>query len=462
MMKDEGFVRILHTSDWHLGVSIKQVDCLPEQEYFLNWLLEQLKAHAIDVLVVAGDIFHSAQPPNAARRLYYQFLSRCAQLTGLRKVVVVAGNHDSASGLDAPRDVLEQLNVEVVGALARDPDARGACLVPIANDAGVVEVVIAAVPYMPDAALGVGYAQRTEAELRQAFRQAFVDLYTQLADEALARWPRARLVATGHLTVYDDPAREARPGDFHTQIHRTPRPTDLQMDGGELLQMDGGELLDPIGRVGSIDPMDSGIFDPRFCYVALGHIHYPRGVGQHQHIRYSGTPVATAVTERSPQREVVRVDLSGVDTVQIRPLQVPCWREVFKLEGGVEEVRNKLTTLQVTSPLAPVVFIEVLLEDDELAGINRFDEFQQLLREHHEARRVPIIVEIREKRRSAVEAAAAAQAAAQIAQIKPIEEMTFVEVFCELYRSRYPDEDTPPAALIGKFLELQAALQHNE
>ena len=127
-------VRILHTSDWHLGVSINNQRCVDEQRRFLGWLADQIRERAIDVLLVAGDVFHYASPSNTARELYYDFLVESASIETLDKVVVVGGNHDSPSGLDAPRQVLGSLDVHVVGGLPYDAEKRpDRCVVPIGD-----------------------------------------------------------------------------------------------------------------------------------------------------------------------------------------------------------------------------------------------------------------------------------------------------------------------------------------
>jgi exonuclease SbcD len=459
-------VRLLHTSDWHLGASIKQVDCGEEQWLFLNWLVETLEARAIEVLVVAGDIFHYSSPSNAARQAYFRFLHRCTGLKSLRKVVVVAGNHDSASGLEAPRELLDLLNVHVVGALPRDEARWGECLAPIEGDDGEVELVVAAVPYVQEARLGVSLGEGGESELREQYRSAFRTLYERLADEAETRWPGANLVATGHLTVYGDP-KEARRGDFHSGIHRTLRP-ELRRGGGLDVEADidsaidsdvandGGEAFEEIRNIGSIDAMDPGIFDPRYRYVALGHIHRPMPVGGARHIRYSGSPVATSVDETTPARRVLQVDIEtdvANGDVRIESVPVPRWREIFEIRAGEAEIDEILRTLQTDAPLAPAVFIKVLLGPEDVAGTDRLGRFQTILKENHPAERVPVIVELREQREQLV-----ADGGEERARLAPIEELTNLEVFEALYRRKYPASAGPSKGLVARFREIEQLL----
>lgn len=107
-------MRLLHTSDWHLGATLGGHPRDSEHQRFLAWLLETLKAQAVDVLLITGDIFDTANPPASAQRLYYDFLARCYTELPALTLVIIGGNHDSASRLDAPADLLNHLRVRVV------------------------------------------------------------------------------------------------------------------------------------------------------------------------------------------------------------------------------------------------------------------------------------------------------------------------------------------------------------
>ena len=445
-------MRVLHTSDWHLGTSIEQVDCGPEHARFLDWLIDTIREREIDVLVVSGDIFHYQNPGSQDEKLYYDFLVECARIDTLRKVVVVAGNHDSPSGLEAPAAVLGALDVRVVGRIPRDRDDWDRCLVPIEGDSGEVELVVAAVPYVREAQLGVRTQDDGERGLRERYRQAFADLYGDLAERAASEWPDAAKIATGHLTVYGE-GDEAREGDYHTGIHRTsrPRPDDMR---------DGFEARD----IGAIQAMDPGIFGAGWDYVALGHIHRSMPVGGARHIRYSGTPVPTTKEEDTPRRQVVEVgfgsgqqlDLTGAGQAEITvdPVTVPRWRDILELRGTVEELKKRLRNLSTDGELPAAVYVIVEVESDEFVG-NYLSALNDVLVEAFpDADERPIIVGNREESIGDGRASEDDER-----DVPPFEEMDHTEVFQRMYEKKNPDAEGPGDRLVDAFHEILADYQ---
>ena len=139
-------MKILHTSDWHLGRTLCGKKRTREFEGFLDWLLAALREHGADVLLVAGDVFDSPTPGIRAQELYYRFLCRAAA-SGRRHVVVVGGNHDSPSFLNAPKELLRSLNVHVVGAITENAEDE---LLTLDGPDGTPELLVCAVPYLRD------------------------------------------------------------------------------------------------------------------------------------------------------------------------------------------------------------------------------------------------------------------------------------------------------------------------
>ena len=316
---------ILHTSDWHLGAALYGHARLPEQARFLDWLLSTLEQRAVDVLVVAGDIFHHATPSADAQELYFGFLARVARAQCVRQVVVVAGNHDSAARIDAPSAVLGALDVHVVGEIVGED--LGRCLCPIAGPSGDVELVVAAVPFVHEFRLGVRTTGRTPAEIHDDLSGRIQGLYRQLADRASDRWPDAHLLATGHLTCVG-----SMPGDYATELHMA-------------------------GSVGALSP---DVFDPRFDYVALGHIHRAYPVDAQSRVWYAGAPVPIRFDESEVAGTALLVTLGPGGAVE--RLDVPPARRLVRLVGPPEELVERLESLQVEGPLPPFVHVEAVVQ----------------------------------------------------------------------------------------------------
>lgn len=430
-------MKLLHTSDWHLGRRIKHVDLHEDHSRFLDWLIETMRARQTDALIVAGDVFHYAQPSNQARALYYRFLARCHALPTLRAVVVVGGNHDSPTGIDAPAPLLDALDIHAVGTLPRPEDDRDRCLVPVRDAAGDVQLVVAAVPYVQDSRLGLSMGDGDANALRAQYREAFSALYTELADRAVERWPGTPIVATGHLTVYGSGEGPKR-GDFETAIHRTHQARHDQDDWQ---------------TVGTIEALDPGIFDDRFAYVALGHIHRPMPVGGRRNVRYAGTPVATSRDEASPARIVIEVECASGD-LAVETLRVPTSRDLLTLEGALDDITARLEAITVATPLPPLLFIDLLLGEDDLRGGNHLPELQRILDGRFEADQRPIIVELRER-------SAAAPVLNDAPVLPPLEDLEPIEVFRAVYRRKH-GTDEGIETLLPRFREVESILQQRD
>jgi exonuclease SbcD len=326
--------RILHTSDWHLGATLETVSREPDHALFLQWLTSALEEHAIDVLAIAGDVFDQAQPSAEAQRAYYRFLHQIARKR-VRTVVVVGGNHDSPSRLDAPRELLDELSVHVVGGLLGDPATWDRCLCPVKGPDGRVEAVLLAVPFVHEFRLGVRTATADPASIAAEFRDRFAALYTDLADRAEALAPGRPIVATGHLACAGA-VREDAPADVH--------------------------------MIGTIGGLPADIFDPRIRYAALGHIHRSYHVGD-SCAWYSGSPIALSSKEARSARKVLLVDVADDAGVpEVRPLEVPAPRPILELRGQLDEVGDRLRAMTWDTELPP--FVYAFLETDYVgAGV---------------------------------------------------------------------------------------------
>ena len=414
-------MRLLHTADWHLGCTLGQVNAAraAEHEAFLDWLLGALAEHHCDALLVAGDIFDQNQPAAAAQEAYYRFLARATSITSLRRIVVVGGNHDSATRLDAPEGVLQALDVAVVGGYSASADISR-YLVPISANDGRVHVVVVALPYVHGWKLGID-DQASPGALAEAFQR----LYTDLADAALERWPDAALVATGHLTC----ARERELVAGHAA------------DDDHVGTLDAPQEIHMVGTLGALPPT---IFDERYRYVALGHIHkgYPVDRGR---VWYSGTPVAVNFAEGASARKVLLVDLDEGVLRNVQPIVVPATRRVVELRGDEASLRTALAALAGDEPEPALV--SMILESPELA-LGQRDAIQAHLDSLYPDRsRRPVMAAWREIRTTG-------SGPTPLSPPPPIERPTPEMVFRRAWVERH--QSPPDAGIMAAFASLMS------
>ncbi|MFZ2950297.1 MAG: exonuclease subunit SbcD, partial [Desulfuromonadaceae bacterium] len=192
-------MKVLHTSDWHIGRALYGRKRYEEFEQFLDWLIGCIESERVEALLVAGDVFDNGTPSNRALELYYRFLCRVAG-AGCRHVVVTAGNHDSPSLLNAPREVLRFLNVHVVGCMAEAAEDE---LVVLHDADGKPELIICAVPYLRDRDIRRAEAGETFEDKGRKLVDGIRDHYRQVGEAAVAKRSEFAenlpIVAMGHL-----------------------------------------------------------------------------------------------------------------------------------------------------------------------------------------------------------------------------------------------------------------------
>ncbi|MGM8909413.1 exonuclease SbcCD subunit D C-terminal domain-containing protein [Psychrobacter sp. 1U1] len=277
-------LNILHTSDWHLGRRLYGRMRYDEFEAFLDWLYSTISAQKVDVLIVAGDIFDTMTPSNRAQALYYEFLGRVSK-SCCQHIIIVAGNHDSPTFLDAPSNVLKFLNVHVIGTACEDLNDE---VLVLDDTDGAPHCIIAAVPYLRDRDVRSSSAGESmdskDANVINGIRAHYDNVasiakakQTELAEANQRYIP---IIATGHLFAA----------------------------GGKTTEDDGVRDL----YVGSLSKVSADMFDDGFDYVALGHLHVPQRVGGRETIRYSGSPIAMGFGEAKQQKQVLLVQFGDV------------------------------------------------------------------------------------------------------------------------------------------------------
>ncbi|NLO37776.1 MAG: exonuclease subunit SbcD [Clostridiaceae bacterium] len=305
-------MKILHTSDWHLGRTLYGRRRYEESAAFLDWLADQIRERQIDALLVAGDIFDTVTPGNQSQQLYYRFLHRTAG-SCCRHIVIVGGNHDSPSFLDAPRDLLRALNVYVVGAPAEDP---GDEVLVLYDRAARAEAVVCAVPYLRDRDIRTVQADESADDknlrLLAGIRRHYEAVCRQ-ADDQRAALGDIPLIAMGHLFAA----------------------------GGRCAEGDGVRDL----YVGTLAHVAADLFPSCIDYLALGHLHVPQQVAGQRHLRYSGSPLPMGFGEAGQAKQVVEVAFDGRKPV-VTELAVPCFQELICLVGPLADILTRIGSLK--------------------------------------------------------------------------------------------------------------------
>ncbi len=291
-------MRILHTSDWHVGKTIRGQSRLDEHRAVLAEIVDLARTEAVDVVLVAGDLYESAAPSAEAEQVVL------AALLALRDtgatVVVIAGNHDNAGRFEAIRPVMAELGVTVLGNVVR-PDAGGV----LELTAGGERAQVALLPFCSQR-----YSVRA-AELMAADLAANVGLHAERL-RAIVRALTADFAAdTVNLLVAHCMVRGGRTG------------------GGEREAQTAFEDY----------WLDASAFPPSASYVALGHLHLAQQVPAGPPTWYSGSPIQVDFGEAGAGKHVVVVDVGPGRPARVQEVPLAAGAELRTLTGSFEELR---------------------------------------------------------------------------------------------------------------------------
>ena len=312
-------MKILHTSDWHIGQKFMGKSREEEHSAFFSWLLDTIKTENIDVLIVAGDIFDTGNPPNYALELYYNFLKNLFTIDGLY-IIITAGNHDSVSTLNAPKKLLEALNVHVI---TSGDESENELISIYKNDE--LQGVVCAVPFLRDSVVREAISGQTvndkESLLNEGIKQHYIDVYEEALD--LTKEKNLPIIATGHLTTV---------GSRTSQSER-----DIYIGG----------TLD----------IGSDFLGAYFDYVALGHLHINQTVGVN-HVRYSGSPIPLSFSEANQKKKINIVEFDN-KSIEVKELEIPTTRQLVALKGNGETILKELEKIEDKT-----TWIEIQLNDE--------------------------------------------------------------------------------------------------
>ncbi len=310
-------MKILHTADWHLGKKLYKQELTEEHQLFFEWLIQTIKERKIDVLLISGDVFDLSNPPTEARALYYWFLRKMIEQKC--KIIITGGNHDSASMLNAPKDILAMLDVVVIGGATANIEDE-------IIDLG--EVIICAVPYLRDMDIRQAVQAESVEGRIESVRNGIKSHYDILANICRERYTGMPVIAMGHLYAQ---------GSITSESER--------------------EI-----QIGNLAAFGEADFSETFDYVALGHIHRPQRVGGKEHIRYSGSPIALSFSEKDDLKIVIELEISSGKIQKIEEIAVPKFRILKKMTGDFLKMKSLLTGFSHESVLRAFLEIEVVEE----------------------------------------------------------------------------------------------------
>ncbi|MGE1172729.1 exonuclease SbcCD subunit D C-terminal domain-containing protein [Pseudomonas sp. BW7P1] len=280
-------MRLFHTSDWHLGQNLHGQERDFEHACFLEWLLRQMKLAQPDVLLIAGDIFDTVNPPVKAQERLYDFIVSAHEQQPLLTIVMIAGNHDSGSRIELPAPLMRRLRAHALGRVLWLDDGQldaERLLLPLPDASGEIAAWCLALPFLRP-------AEVTGAHLGDNYLRGIGQVHEWLIDAANARrQPGQALVAISHA----------------------------HMAGGSVSEDSERSLI-----IGNAEALPASLFGPSISYVALGHLHKPQKVNGEERIRYSGSPIPLSFSEISYQHQILDVVLEGEKLVSVEPILIP-------------------------------------------------------------------------------------------------------------------------------------------
>ena len=309
-------MRIIHTSDWHLGQHFISKSRAAEHQAFIDWLLAQVSQQNIDAVIIAGDVFDTGTPPSYARKLYNYFVVEMSKLEC--QLVVLGGNHDSVSTLDESKSLLAYLNTHVIANVQGDLSHQ----ILVLNDKkGKAGAILCAIPFIRPRDVINSQAGESSADKQQALGQAIADHYQSLYDLAVKKRKEFKqplpIIATGHLT-----AMGVKTSESVRDIY-----------------------------IGTLEAFPASAFPPA-DYIALGHIHRPQVVAKSEHIRYCGSPIPLSFDELGSQKQVLVAEFADGKLSSVSPLLIPRFQPMQVIKGDLTSIQQQLVDLdQETNPL---------------------------------------------------------------------------------------------------------------
>lgn len=280
-------MRLFHTSDWHLGQNLHGQERDFEHACFLTWLLARLAERKPDVLLIAGDIFDTVNPPVKSQERLYDFIVNAHEQQPLLTIVMIAGNHDSGSRIELPAPLMRRLRTHALGRVLWLDDGTldvERLLLPLPDAQGETRAWCLALPFLRP-------AEVTGAALGDDYLRGIGRVHEMLIEAAnLKREPGQALIAVSHA----------------------------HMAGGSVSEDSERSLI-----IGNAEALPASLFGPSITYVALGHLHKPQRVNGEERIRYSGSPIPLSFSEIGYQHQILEINCDGEQLTSVETCLIP-------------------------------------------------------------------------------------------------------------------------------------------
>ena len=397
-------MKILITADWHIGKKLHNEDLSEDMNLYIDWLLGKIKENGIQYLLVAGDIFDNNNPSNESSRMYYAFMT---QLNALNcKAIIIAGNHDSPSFIDVPKDLLSEFNIAVFG-LFPGIDKVEEIFVPLKDVHGNEVAVVVAIHFLQDRFVRqVGEGEGAK-EIAEKIKQGMKTLFAQIGAAMKNKYPSIPKIGMAHL---------------HAQ-------------GTEISE---AEREIQIGNQEGIASVDLDQFD----YLALGHIHTGQPVIKGK-IQYASSPISLGFSENKYNHKVVMLN---IENNQISETDIPVEknRSMYQLKGTMKEVEENIKKLKNKYKLQVLLDIQITEEVFDPTITDRLEALKEMLAVKNEMKIINTRISYNDKKAARFSTTYNTN---ELNDIKPL------DVFKTLIEDR---TDAEKAKLLEKFSEIIA------
>ncbi len=397
-------MKILITADWHIGKRLHNEDLSEDMTLFFDWLFNTIKTEQNEYLLVAGDIFDTNNPSNEASRLYYSFLTRLSALKC--KAIIIAGNHDSPSFIDVPKELLSEMDIAVFG-IFPGIDKVDQIFVPLKDASGKEVAVVAAIPFLQDRFVRqVGEGEGAK-EIADKIKEGMKSLFAQIGAAVKAKYPTVPTIGMAHLHAQGTEVSDAE--------------RDIQ-----------------IGNQEGIASSDLDQFD----YLALGHIHTGQPVIKGK-IQYASSPISLSFSENKYHHKVVMLQIEN-NQITESEISVEKNRSLYQLKGTMKEVEDNIKKLKNKYKLQVLLDVQITEEVFDPTITDRLEALKEMLAMKNEMKIINTRISYNDKKATRFSATYNTN---DLNDIKPL------DVFKTLIEDRSDEEK---AKLLEKFSEIIA------